>query len=69
MLIQGIVAGDVETGRLGHEPRREVHLRTPCVPCLRNHPGVGNGTIAADKRLTTSAPGALIGVAGADRRP
>src|SRR6266851_2462460 len=29
MLIQGIVAGDVETGRLGHEPRREVHLRTP----------------------------------------
>src|SRR5215475_8716100 len=40
MLIQGIVAGDVETGRLGHEPLGEVNLRTPCVPCLRNHLGL-----------------------------
>ena len=45
MLVQGIVAGDVETGRLGHEPRGEVHLRPPCLPRLRNHLGVGNSTI------------------------
>src|SRR5437763_16877844 len=45
MLIQGIVAGDVETRRLGHEPRGEVHLPLPCVPRLRNHPGVGHSTI------------------------
>jgi hypothetical protein len=45
VLIQGIVAGDVETGRLGHEPRGELHLGTPCVPCLRYHPGVGNSTV------------------------
>ncbi len=45
MLVQGIVAGDVEAGRLIHEPRGEVHLRTPCVPRLRNHLGVGNSTI------------------------
>src|SRR6266566_6815900 len=45
MLIQRIVAGDVETGRLGYEPRSEVHLCTPCIPRFRNHPGVGNSTI------------------------
>ena len=45
MLIQGIVAGDVETGRLGHEPRGEVHLCSPRVPRLRNHLGVGNSAI------------------------
>jgi len=45
VLIQGIVGGDVETGSLGHEPRAEVHLRLPCLPCLRNHLGVGNSTI------------------------
>ncbi len=45
MLILGIIAGDVETGRLGHEPRREVHLRTLCVPRRRNHLGIGNSTI------------------------
>src|SRR5207302_7423422 len=45
MLIQRIVAGDVETGRLGHEPRREVHLGTPRIPRFGNHPGVGNSTI------------------------
>ncbi len=45
MLIQGIVAGDVETGRLGHEPLGEVHLGAPCVPRLRNHLRVGNRAI------------------------
>jgi hypothetical protein len=39
MLIQRIVAGDVETGRLGHEPRGEVHLCSPCVPRLGDHLG------------------------------
>src|SRR5438309_4088854 len=45
VLVQWIVAGDIETGRPGHEPRGEVHLRTPCVPCLRDHLRVGNSTI------------------------
>jgi hypothetical protein len=45
MLIQRIVAGNVETGCLGHKPRGEFHLSTPCVPRLRNHAGVGNSTI------------------------
>ena len=45
MLIQGIVAGDVETGRLGHEPGREVHFRTPCVPRFRHHLRVGSSTV------------------------
>ena len=33
------------TGRPGHEPGGEVHLRAPCVPRLRNHLGIGNSTI------------------------
>src|SRR5215469_12964597 len=45
VLVQGIVGGDVETGRPGHEPRGEVRLRTPRVPRLRDHTGVGNSTI------------------------
>ena len=45
MLIQRIVAGDVESGRLGHEPCGEVHLRSPCVPRLSNHLGFGISTI------------------------
>ena len=32
--------GASATNRVG-----EVHLRTPGVPRLRNHPGVGNGTV------------------------
>src|SRR5215471_19170404 len=39
MLIQGILTGHVEAGRPGHEPLGKVHLRTPCVPRLRNHLG------------------------------
>src|SRR5215470_19249800 len=37
VLIQGIAAGDVETGRPGHKPRGEVHLRPPGVPRLRHY--------------------------------
>ena len=45
VLIVRIVGGDVEAGRLGHEPLGELHLRTPCLPCLRDHLRVGNSTI------------------------
>src|SRR5580700_811286 len=45
VLIQGIVGGDVETGRPGYEPRGEVRLRAPRVPRLRDHQGIGNSTI------------------------
>ena len=43
--VQGIVAGDVETRSLGHETRREVHLRVPCVPGRRHHLGVGSSAV------------------------
>ncbi len=59
VLIQRIVAGDVETGRLGHEPLGEVHLRSPRVPRLRNHLGVGNSAI----EVTVS-----VGVGGEEPR-
>jgi hypothetical protein len=56
MLIKGVVAGDVETGRLSHEPRGEVHLRTPCIPRLGDHLGVGNRTIESAGALVQQVP-------------
>jgi DNA-binding CsgD family transcriptional regulator len=62
MQVRGIVAGDVETRRLGHEPRGEVHLRTPRVPGLRDHPRVGNRAIEVTVTVGLGAeqPGHLL---------
>src|SRR6266487_4340956 len=44
-LARGVVAGDVETGRRGHEPGGELYLRAPRLPCLRHHLRVGDGAV------------------------
>ena len=40
-----ILAGDVETGCLGHELLCEVGLCSLCIPGLRDHLGVGNSAV------------------------
>jgi hypothetical protein len=45
MLVQRIVAGDIQAGRLGNEPRGEAHLGMPCLPCLRDYLGVRNRAV------------------------
>ncbi len=45
VLVQGIVAGDVETGASATNRSANVHLCSPCVPRLRNHLRVGNSAI------------------------
>src|SRR6516165_7323948 len=70
VLIQRIVASDVKTGRLGHEPRGEIHLGTPCVPRLRDHPGVGYRTIEVTVTVGVgTAPGATSSTARQNAAP
>jgi len=44
VLVQRVVGGQVETRRVGHEPGRELDLRTPRLPRQRDHVGIGDGT-------------------------